>query len=74
MTAVIKLYILQFLFIKYVKRDLAIIHIGWGLSGDSHHDGTSSDPRHGMSTWILTKQNEQWLLLGVQNVNIEAPR
>jgi uncharacterized protein (TIGR02246 family) len=60
--------------IKYIKPDLAIIHIGWELSGDSHHDGTASDPRHGMSIWVLTKQNNQWLILAVQNVNIEAPR
>jgi uncharacterized protein (TIGR02246 family) len=60
--------------IKYVKPDLAIIHIGWGLSDDTHHDGTPSDPRHGISTWVLIKQSNQWLLLAVQNVNIETPR
>jgi uncharacterized protein (TIGR02246 family) len=60
--------------IKYVKPDVAIIHIGWGLSGDSHHDGTASAPRHGMSTWVLTKRNGAWLLLAVQNVNIEPPK
>jgi uncharacterized protein (TIGR02246 family) len=60
--------------IKYVKPDLAIIHIGWGLSGDTHHDGTRSDPRHGISTWVLIKQNSKWLLLAVHNVNIDAPR
>jgi uncharacterized protein (TIGR02246 family) len=60
--------------IKYVKPDLAIIHIGWGISGDTHHDGTPSEPRHGISTWVLIKQSKQWLLLSVQNVNIETPR
>lgn len=60
--------------IKYIKSDLAIIHIGWGLSGDTHHDGTPSEPRHGISTWVLTKQTNRWLLLAVQNVNIETPR
>ena len=60
--------------IKYVKADVAIIHIGWGLSGDSHHDGTASEPRHGMSTWVLAKRGGQWLLIAVQNVNIEPPK
>jgi len=60
--------------IKYVKPDLAVIHIGWGLSGDFYHDGKPSSPRHGISTWVLTKQNNDWLLLAVQNVNIESPR
>ena len=59
--------------IKYVKADLAIVHIGWGISGDIHHNGTPSDPRHGISTWVLMKQNNKWLLLAVQNANIEAP-
>jgi len=60
--------------IKYVKPDLAIIHIGWGMSGDSHHDGTPSSPRHGLSTWVLKKRDAQWLLLAVHNANIETPR
>jgi len=60
--------------IKYVKPDVALIHIGWGLSGDSHHDGTPSSPRHGISTWVVEKRQGQWLLLAVHNVNIETPR
>ena len=60
--------------IKYVRPDVALIHIGWGLSGDSHHDGTPSNPRHGISTWVVEKRKGQWLLLAVPNVNIETPR
>jgi uncharacterized protein (TIGR02246 family) len=60
--------------IKYVKTDLAIIHIGWGITNDSHHDGTPGEPRHGISTWVVIKQNNQWVLLAVHNINIEAPR
>ena len=60
--------------IKYVQAGVAIIHVGWGLSGDSHHDGTASAPRHGMSTWVLVKRADKWLLLAVQNVNIEPPK
>lgn len=59
---------------KYVKPDVAIIHVGWGISGDSFHDGTPSSPRHGMSTWVAVKQNKEWLLLAVQNANIVTPR
>jgi hypothetical protein len=59
--------------IKYVMTDLAIMHVGWGMSGDTHHDGKPSEPRHGLSTFILIKKKSQWLLLGVQNVNIVKP-
>jgi uncharacterized protein (TIGR02246 family) len=60
--------------VKFVKTDLAIVHIRWGISGDTHHDGTPSRPRHGISTWVLAKRVGQWLLLAVQNANIESPQ
>lgn len=60
--------------VTYVKPEVAIIHVGWGMSGDSHHDGTDSAPRHGISTWVLVKRGGQWLLLAVQNANIETPK
>ncbi len=55
--------------IKYVKHDLAIMHIGWGISGDFENDGTPRQPRHGIFTWVVSKQNNKWLLLAVQNTN-----
>lgn len=58
--------------IKYVKPDLAILHIGWGMSGDVEADGTPRKPRHGIFTWVVTKQKNKWLLLSVHNVNISA--
>lgn len=55
--------------IKYIKPDLAIMHISWGISGDFENDGTPRQPRHGIFTWIVSKQNSKWLLLAVQNTN-----
>ena len=60
--------------IRYVKPDLAILHIGWGVSGDVDPDGTSRKPRHGIFTWLVIKENGQWQLLTIDNVNIrETP-
>jgi len=56
--------------IKYIKSDVAIIHIGWGLSGDVDPDGSIRQPRHGIFTWVVTKMNKEWLILSVHNVNI----
>ena len=56
--------------IKYVKPNLAIMHIGWGMSGDVDPDGTPRKPRHGIFSWVVIKQNNQWLLLSVHNVNV----
>jgi hypothetical protein len=58
--------------IKYVKSDLAIIHVGWGITGDLDADGTPRKPRHGIFTWVVIKTKGQWLLLAVSNVNIRA--
>ncbi len=55
--------------VKYVKPDLAIMHIGWGLSGDFDPDGAPRQPRHGIFTWVIFKDKGQWQLLAVHNVN-----
>ena len=56
--------------IKYVKSDLAIMHIGWGMTGDVDPDGVARKPRHGIFTWVVIMKNNKWLVLAVHNVNI----
>jgi uncharacterized protein (TIGR02246 family) len=56
--------------IRYVKPDLAILHIGWGISGDVDPDGMTRKPRHGMFTWVCIKEKGQWQLLSIDNVII----
>jgi uncharacterized protein (TIGR02246 family) len=58
--------------IKYVRSDLAILHVGWGITGDLDPDGKPRTPRHGIFTWVAIKQKGRWLLLAVSNVNIRA--
>jgi uncharacterized protein (TIGR02246 family) len=58
--------------IKYVKSDLAIMHIGWGITGDVDPDGVARTPRHGLFTWVVTKRSNGWLILAVHNVNIRS--
>jgi len=56
--------------IKYIKPDLAILHIGWGLSGDTDPDGTPRKPHHGIFTWVVVKEEERWQLQAIDNVSI----
>ena len=56
--------------IKYVKDDLAIMLIEWGIIGDVDPDGKPRTPRRGIFTWVVTKQHEKWLVLAAYNVNI----
>lgn len=56
--------------IKYVKPDLAILHINWGITGDVDPDGKARTPRRGIFTWVVTKENNSWKILAVHNVNV----
>ena len=56
--------------IKYIKPDLAIMHVGWGITGDVDPDGSVRPLRHGIFTWVATKTKQEWLILAVHNVNI----
>jgi uncharacterized protein (TIGR02246 family) len=56
--------------IKYVRSDIALMHIGWGISGDFDPDGNPRKPRHGILTWVLIKEKGSWLILSASNVNI----
>jgi uncharacterized protein (TIGR02246 family) len=58
--------------IKYVKSDLALMHVGWGITGDVDPDGVARTPRHGIFTWVVTKKNNKWSILAVHNVNIRG--
>ena len=58
--------------IKYVKPDVAIIHIKWEISGDFESNGTPRPPRHGTFTWVVIKENERWLLVAAQNTNLKS--
>jgi len=57
--------------VKYVKPDIAIMRIGWGISGDFENETTPRQPRHGIFTWIVNKKNNRWFLIAVQNTNIK---
>lgn len=59
--------------IKYVKPDLAIVHLQWEITGDFDPDGTPRAPRQGIFTWVITKGKAQWQLLAVHNVNFREP-
>jgi uncharacterized protein (TIGR02246 family) len=63
-------WVIDSISIKAVKPGLAIIHLSWGINGDNDPDGTPRKPRHGIFTWVVIKENNQWALLAVQNTNI----
>jgi uncharacterized protein (TIGR02246 family) len=49
--------------IRYLNLDLAIIHFGWGISGDLDREGNPQKLRHGIGTWVVIKQSNSWKIL-----------
>lgn len=59
--------------IKFLKPDVALVHVRWGIAGDRDPDGTPRQPRRGIFTQVMVKHNGQWLILASQNTNIREP-
>jgi len=59
--------------VKFLKSDIALVHVSWGLKGDKDPDGTPRQPRRGIFTQVVTKEGGRWLIKASQNTNIGAP-
>jgi uncharacterized protein (TIGR02246 family) len=49
--------------------NLAIAHGAWTMRGDTR----TTEPRHGMMTFILARDGDHWLYEAVQNTEINRP-
>jgi len=59
--------------IRFLKPDVAIVHVNWGITGDRDADGTPRPKsRDGIFTQVIVKQNGQWRISASQNTNIES--
>lgn len=55
--------------VQFLKPDVALAHIAWGLRGDKDPDGAARPPREGLFTWVVVLQGGQWLVRAAQNTN-----
>jgi len=53
--------------VRFLRKDVAIAHVSWDLLGDSR----TPNPRRGLLTFVLTRQDSQWLIASGQNTEIE---
>jgi uncharacterized protein (TIGR02246 family) len=59
--------------IRFLRPDVAIVHVNWGITGDRNADGTPREKsRDGIFTQVMVKQNGQWKINASQNTNIET--
>jgi uncharacterized protein (TIGR02246 family) len=52
--------------IRFLRKDVALAHVDWELRGDSR----TPNARHGVFTFVLTRQNEGWEIATAQNTEI----
>jgi uncharacterized protein (TIGR02246 family) len=52
--------------VRFLRKDVAVAHVNWELRGDAR----TSQPRRGVLTFVLTRQNDGWLIAVAQNTEI----
>ena len=51
---------------RFLKPDVAVAHASWELIGDTR----TTNPRNGLFTFVLVRQNGVWLIAAAQNTEI----
>lgn len=54
---------------RFLTPEIAIVHILWSLTGNRNPDGSDGQPRKGIFTQVLQKQNGKWLIAAAQNTD-----
>jgi uncharacterized protein (TIGR02246 family) len=52
--------------VRFLRKDVALAHVNWELLGDAR----TQNPRRGVLTFVLTRQNGGWLVAAAQNTEI----
>jgi hypothetical protein len=52
--------------VRFLHKDVAVAHVSWELLGDVR----TPNPRHGLFTFVLTRQGGSWLISAAQNTEI----
>ena len=58
--------------VQFLKPDIALVHVSWGIKGDKDPDGTPRQPRRGVFTRVVIKEGGKWLIKASQNTNISG--
>ena len=56
--------------VEFVRKDIAVAHVEWGIRGDKDPDGTPRQPRQGIFTWVLERRKGGWAIIAAQNTNL----
>jgi uncharacterized protein (TIGR02246 family) len=54
---------------RFLTPEIAVVHALWSLVGQKNPDGTLGQPRKGIFTHVLQRQNGRWLITAAQNTD-----
>lgn len=52
--------------VRFLRKDVAVAHASWEAFGDTR----TPNPRHGLFTFLLARQDGSWLIAAAQNTEI----
>jgi uncharacterized protein (TIGR02246 family) len=55
--------------VQFLRPDVALVHVEWGIKGDRNVDDTPRSPRKGIFTWVVMKDGAAWTLRAAHNTN-----
>ena len=58
--------------VRSLSPDILVAHVIWTMRDDRDPDGTPREPRSGIFTWILTKEQHTWRIKVAHNTNLRA--
>ncbi len=53
--------------VRWLRPDIAIVHVVWRTTGDRVPHVKFGEPRRGLFTWIVEKQGARWVVVASQN-------
>jgi uncharacterized protein (TIGR02246 family) len=59
--------------VRWLRPDIAVAHVTWRTTGDRVPHIKAGDPRRGMFTWVVEKQQGQWRVVASQNTEVVPP-
>jgi uncharacterized protein (TIGR02246 family) len=59
--------------IRFIKSNVASVHIRWKMAGATQPDGTAWKERKGLLAWIVVYQNESWEIVVAHNCELIDP-
>lgn len=55
--------------VEPLKPDVALVFVGWEITGDQADDGATLTPREGLFTWVTVKDGGAWKIRASHNTN-----